>query len=131
MAIIGVMPMPPPSRIERLGIGGQREQVARVLICHLVPFQQGVVHAHRATAGGRVFQHAKAIHRGIGRVAAQRILAHQARGDMDVHMRARLEGRQRRAIGQAQVEHDHVGPLDFALAHDYVQQLFIHGRCPA
>ncbi|MNN21331.1 hypothetical protein D3C81_1346480 [compost metagenome] len=49
---------------------------------------------------------------------------------MDIDMRARLEGRQRCAVGTPQVEDDHVGPLDLALAHDYVQQLFIHGRCP-
>ncbi|MOA62430.1 hypothetical protein D3C78_1878510 [compost metagenome] len=49
---------------------------------------------------------------------------------MDVNMCTRGKGWQRCAVGTPQVEDDHVGPLDLALAHDYVQQLFIHGRCP-
>ncbi|MNV70039.1 hypothetical protein D3C71_1629770 [compost metagenome] len=45
-------------------------------------------------------------------------------------MGARLKARQGHAIGTPQVEDDHVGPLDFALAHDYIEQFLIHDGVP-
>lgn len=58
---------------------------------------------------------------GIGRVATERVLAHQAWADMDVHMGTGFEQRQRRAVGVGQVENDDAVPLQLALAHDHVQ----------
>ncbi|WP_460116898.1 hypothetical protein [Pseudomonas sp. H2_A12] len=43
-------------------------------------------------------------------------------------MRTGIEQRQRRAVTTGQVQDDNAVPLQLALAHDYVQQLFSHGR---
>ncbi|MNE78799.1 hypothetical protein D3C81_1534200 [compost metagenome] len=59
------------------GIASQREQVARRADAHRCAGLQLLVHGHRAAAGLRVLEHAKAVDIGLRGVAAQRILPHQ------------------------------------------------------
>src|SRR5690606_34276116 len=86
-------------------IARQREQVARR------PDAQPVALAQRvrgAGAAARILgqQDAELVPRLPGRVA-QRVLAHQAFAQVHVHVRARLERRQRRASGAFQAPRDH------------------------
>jgi hypothetical protein len=47
---------------------------------------------------------------------------------VDIDVRAGIKHWQGRAVATGQVQDDDAVPLQFALAHDYVQQFFNHGR---
>lgn len=109
-------------------IAGQRKQIAWCADLQLATFLQRIVHTERSAARGWVLEHAQPIDALIGGVAAQRVLAHQARFYVNVDMCTGFEQRQRCTVTTGQIQDDNAVPLQLALVHDYIQQLFSHGH---
>ncbi len=105
------------ARVQRLGHGQQRrdadaraeqqrtprrhhgEQVARQADADDAAFVHFVVHGDGAAARVGLALHAQHVAVALVRRVAQRVLAHQAIAQEDVHVRAGREGGQLRAIG--------------------------------
>ncbi|MNL37725.1 hypothetical protein D3C87_1598860 [compost metagenome] len=79
------------------------------------------MHRHRTAPRGGILEYAQAVGVGVGRVTTQRILANQPGLEVDIDMRARLEGGQRLSRRIAQIQYDDSFALLFALAHDDFQ----------
>lgn len=99
----------------------QGEVVARQADVDFPPYLHKLMHRQGTAARGRVLEHAQAIGAGVGRVAAQGILAHQPGLEVDIDMGARFEGGQGLPRRVAQVEDDDTFALLLALAHDDFQ----------
>ena len=83
-----------PRRATRM----QREVVARCADGDLLAFLHLFVHGGRAAARGGLAQHADHVAARVLRVVAQRVLAHQAAGQVQVDVRAGREGGQAFAV---------------------------------
>src|SRR5882757_6339523 len=120
MAMIGVMPIPPPIRMERrASTSGNR---LRWTSPDTQADMKAFMDACRAAARGRIEQHAKPVDISVCRISAQRILPDNPRRYLQIDMRAGIERRQRATVGIDQVENDDAGylllpPRDQQLEH--------------
>lgn len=101
----GVSPIPGQQQMPR-GTGDEREVIARQTDAQCVALLDHVVHAGRTAARLRFAQHGNLIARAFMRRAAQRILPHVSRRQMNVDVRARIECRQIAAIRTREFETD-------------------------
>jgi hypothetical protein len=95
-----------PGQEEVFGRVHQREVIPRAGRDQLAADRDLVVHARRATATVRLAQHGHPPVTRVRRVAAQRVLAHQATGQVQVDVCAGLPGWQRATVRRAQRQAD-------------------------
>ncbi|MNV46841.1 hypothetical protein D3C71_1386860 [compost metagenome] len=109
----------------------QREQVAWLADAQPAAFVHVFVHGLRTAARRRVEQNAQQVAMAFFRVIAQRVLAHQAIGQVHVDMRAGAESRQDGMLGRGQFKAVDAFGFEAFAGHNDIDHHWLPTGCSA